>query len=105
VLYPWAHGEDGVIASVSQIYLSVPAFVARSAIAFAGWSLLAVTVPRISGARGVLLSAIGLVFYCVLISLLSIDWILSLEHPFYPEASAPAWRWRSCLLRSPGWLH
>jgi hypothetical protein len=85
-LYPWAHGEGGVIASVSQIYLNVPAFVARSVIAFAGWSLLAVAVPRISDARGVLLSAIGLVFYCVLISLVPVDWILSLEHPFYSES-------------------
>jgi hypothetical protein len=86
LLYPWAHAEGSVIPSVAHIYLNVPSFVARSVIAFLGWSVLAIAVPRIFGPRGVLLSAIGLVFYCVLISLVPVDWILSIEHPFFSES-------------------
>jgi hypothetical protein len=86
VLYSWAHGGGSVLPSVAHIYLNVPSFIARSIIAFAGWTILAVAVPRTDGARGTLLAALGLVFYCVLISLVPVDWILSLEHPFVSES-------------------
>jgi hypothetical protein len=45
-----------------------------------------VVLPRTSGPRATLLAAVGLVFYCLLISLLPVDWILSIEHPFYSES-------------------
>jgi hypothetical protein len=86
VLYPWVHGGGNIIPSVARVYLNVPAFVARSVVAFAGWSVLAVVLPRTSGPPGTLLAAVGLVFYGVLISLVSVDWILSLEHPFVSES-------------------
>src|SRR5262249_40456832 len=74
------------IASVRAIYLNVPSFVARSAVAFIGWSVLAFALPRTDGPRATLLAAVGLVFYSVLISLVPVDWILSLEHPFISES-------------------
>jgi hypothetical protein len=86
VLYPWMHGAGDVTPSVAHFYLNVPAFVARSVVAFIGWSVLAVAVPRTLGPRGSVLAAVGLVFYGVLISLIPVDWILSLEHPFISES-------------------
>lgn len=86
LLYPWMHAAGDVIPSVSRLYLNVPAFVARSVVAFVGWSLLAIALPRTPGPHGTLLAAVGLVFYGVLISLIPIDWILSLEHPFISES-------------------
>ncbi len=86
VLYPWMHGESGVIPSVAHVYLNAPSFAARSVIAFVGWSVLALAVPRTPGPRGTLLAALGLVFYGVLISLVPVDWILALEHPFTSES-------------------
>lgn len=86
VLYPWMQAAGDLIPSVSHIYLNMPSFVARSAIAFAGWSMLALALPRLAGGGGTLLAALGLVFHCALISLVPVDWILSIEHPFYSES-------------------
>ena len=86
IIYSWTRGGGGVIPSVAHIYLNIPSFVTRSVIAFAGWTALALAVPRMTGPGGMLLSALGLVFYCVLISLVPVDWILSLEHPFISES-------------------
>jgi hypothetical protein len=78
ILYPWATHSADVAPSVERFYLNQPLFIARSVIAFAGWSTLALLLPR----SGVVLSALGLVFYAVAISFVSIDWILSIEPAF-----------------------
>jgi hypothetical protein len=44
--------------------------------------VLGFPLPRIEGHRGQLVAALGLVFHGVLISVVSVDWILSLEPPF-----------------------
>ncbi len=85
-LYSWMHGGSDLIHSVRQIYLNPTAFIIRSVIAFVGWTVLALALPRVDGRRATLLAALGLVFYCVLISLVPVDWILSLEHPFVSES-------------------
>jgi hypothetical protein len=85
-LYPWMRGGNDVIQSVAHIYLNPPAFIVRSVIAFAGWTVLALALPRLHGGGATLLAALGLVFYGVLISLVPVDWILSLEHPFISES-------------------
>src|SRR5262249_19513849 len=46
------------------------------------WSVLALLLPRIDGARCELLAALGLVFHALAISIVSVDWYLSLEAPF-----------------------
>jgi hypothetical protein len=85
-LYSWIHGGAGLIPSVVHLYLNPLAFIIRSVVAFVGWTVLALVLPRMQGSGATLLAALGLVFYCVLISLVPVDWILSLEHPFVSES-------------------
>ncbi len=80
--YGWALGSGSVEPDVSQFYLNAPYFIGRSLIAFFGWSLLAYTLPRLTGWAAVLTAAIGLVFHGLIIGLIGVDWILSLEPPF-----------------------
>lgn len=82
ILYPWSGPAPSVKADVLSVYLNDPAFILRSIVALVGWSFLAFFLPRVSGARGQLLAALGLVFHAVSISFVSIDWYLSLEAPF-----------------------
>ena len=82
VLYPWAHHSPSVKPDVLSLYLSRPGFILRSLVALTGWSLLAFVPPRTDTRRGQLWAAIGLVFYAVTISSVSIDWYLSAEAPF-----------------------
>ncbi len=81
-LYPWAQQPPTVKPDVLSLYLNRPAFVVRSLVAFAGWSALALLLPRATGGRGQLLAAFGLVFHAAIISSVSIDWYLSVEAPF-----------------------
>ena len=85
-LYAWMHGGGDLIPSVRHIYLNPAAFIIRSVIAFLGWTVLALALPRMQGSGATLLAALGLLFYCVLISLVPVDWVLSLEHPFVSES-------------------
>jgi hypothetical protein len=81
-LYPWAQHPPSVKPDVLSLYLNGPAFIGRSLVAFVGWTALAFLLPRMSGGRGQLLAALGLVFHAVVISSVSIDWVLSIEPPF-----------------------
>jgi hypothetical protein len=82
LLAPWAHHQGDVKSDVISYYLNIPFFVGRSLIAIAGWTVLAFLVPRIAGRAGQFLAAIGLVFHAVVISAVSVDWILATEPPF-----------------------
>jgi hypothetical protein len=82
VLYGWVGGSANVSPSVAQFYLNWPLYIVRSAIAFSGWSVLALVLPRLGGRPGVLLAGVGMVFQAVLMTLLSTDWILSAEPVF-----------------------
>jgi hypothetical protein len=82
LLDPWSHRTGDIKPDVLSYYLNTPFFIARSLIAIAGWSVLAFLLPRVTGRPGQFLAAVGLVFHCVLISLVSVDWVLSLEPPF-----------------------
>jgi hypothetical protein len=82
LLYPWAGGSGAVKPDVLAAYLNVPWFIGRSLIALAGWSALALLLPQLSGARGLLLAAVGLGFHCVVIGPIGFDWFLSIEPPF-----------------------
>ncbi len=82
LLDPWSHHAGDVKPDVFSYYLNTPFFIGRSLIAIAGWSVLAFLLPRVGGHLGELVAALGLVFHCVLISVVSVDWILSLEPPF-----------------------
>jgi hypothetical protein len=82
LLVPWADTAGSVDADVASYYLNAPFFIARSLIAIAGWSALALLLPRIDGPSGQLLAALGLVFHAVAVSIVPVDWILSITPPF-----------------------
>jgi len=96
-LYEWARPEavahDPIIAHKAP-YLNVPFFVVRAAIYFAAWAGFAYGVSRMSLAqdRGVTeqsrhrlrrVSAVGLMVYCLTMTLASIDWLMSLSPHWY----------------------
>jgi hypothetical protein len=82
LLDPWSHDPSGIKSDVATDYLNTPFFIGRSLIAIAGWSALAYLLPRIGGHLGQFVAAIGLVFHALLISVVSVDWVLSIEPPF-----------------------
>lgn len=96
-VYPWADPEiartDAIIAQKSG-YLNVPFFIARAVVYFAAWCGFAHVLSRMSIAqdrtgdptlsrRMRLWSAIGLVAYCLTMTLASIDWMMSLTPHWY----------------------
>ncbi len=81
VLYPWMSAPATIAPDVARFYLNAPLFIGRSIGAFVGWGVLAVMLSR--GTRfGLLPAGLGLLFHAVMMSLVSIDWILSVEAPF-----------------------
>src|SRR5262249_4728500 len=81
-LYPWAGGAGAVKPEVLTAYLNVASFIRRSLIALAGWSALALLLPRYDGRRGLLLAAVGLAFHALVIGPIGFDWILSIAPTF-----------------------
>jgi hypothetical protein len=82
LLGAWSHRAGSVKPDVISYYLNAPYLVGRSLIALAGWSALAFVLPRATGQGGRLVAAVGLVLHAVLVSVVSIDWVLSVEPPF-----------------------
>jgi hypothetical protein len=82
LLDPWSHNPGGIKSDVLTYYLNAPSFIGRSLIAIAGWSALAFLLPRIGGRLDQLVAGLGLVFHALLISVVSVDWVLSIEPPF-----------------------
>jgi hypothetical protein len=85
-IYPWAADPSAIPADVAHWYLNGPSFSFRSLIALAGWSILAVIFAAGSGAR--LLAGLGLAFFGLTISLVAVDWYLSLEPHYVATAFA-----------------
>ena len=79
-IYPWAADPAAIPADVAHWYLNGPSFLMRSLIALVGWSFLAVMFAAGLGSR--LLAGLGLAFFGLTISLIAVDWYLSLE-PHY----------------------
>ena len=84
--YPWAAGT-GAAPDVLRLYLDPTLFLLRAAITLAGWSLLALLC--LSGHGSKLVAGLGLTFYGLSISLVSVDWILSVE-PGFNSSAFPA---------------
>jgi hypothetical protein len=97
-LYEWTRAE--VVASDELLqkkaaYLNTPFFLARTALAFAAWMLLAYFLNRWSGEQDShadhkaidrklqLLSGGGLVVYALTTTFTSVDWVMSLEPHWY----------------------
>ncbi|UPJ56910.1 hypothetical protein [Bradyrhizobium sp. 192] len=79
-IYPWAADASQIKPDIARWYLDQPWFVLRAVIALIGWSVLGVTFAL--GLGGRLLAALGLAFYGFTISMVAVDWFLSLE-PHY----------------------
>jgi hypothetical protein len=81
-VWPWV-ADPTVMprATVVQWYLNLPGFVLRGAVALAGWSVLGLLLVG-GGARRPAVGAPALIFHAVAITILGLDWILSLEPPF-----------------------
>jgi len=82
-LYPWAAAER-VKPDVAAYYLNSILFALRGVITLSGWSVLAVLLLRGSCTR--LVAGLGLAFYGLTISLVPVDWILSVEPDFTSSA-------------------
>ena len=85
-IYPWAANPTAIPADVARWYLNELSFLIRTLIAVAGWSLLAAIFGAALGSR--LLAGLGLAFFGLTISLVAVDWFLSLEPRYVATAFA-----------------
>src|SRR6201996_1283074 len=86
LIYPWAADPTAVPVDVAGWYLNGVSFSLRGLIALAGWSVLAIAFA--AGLGGRLLAGLGLAFFGLSISLVAVDWYLSLEPHYVATAFA-----------------
>lgn len=84
--YHWATDTSVIRPAVARVYLNETAYLLRTAAALIGWSVLAYLVVRERCTE--LVAALGLVFYGFFISLVAVDWILSIDSSFSSSAFA-----------------
>lgn len=84
-IFPWAASAGATPPGVG-LYLNAPFFLGRTVLALCGWSILAIVVIRGRCTR--LIAGLGLAFYGLTVSLVSVDWILSVEPRFTSTAFA-----------------
>ena len=85
-IYPWAADPSVIPADVARWYLNGISFSIRAAIALFGWSVLGVIFAAGIGSR--LLAGLGLAFFGLTISLVAVDWYLSVEPHYVASAFA-----------------
>jgi hypothetical protein len=85
-IYPWAADPSAIPVDVARWYLNGPLFAIRAIIALGGWSVLGVLFA--AGIGSPLLAALGLAFFGLTISLVSVDWYLSLQPHYTATAFA-----------------
>ncbi len=83
-LYPWANGGAGTAPDVARFYLNVPAFGIRGLVAIVVWAAIGLLVA--SRGLGLLGASIALVFHGVAVSLVAVDWMLSIDPRFSDSA-------------------
>ena len=88
VLYPWASDPAAAVhEDVARLYLNPQGFVLRGFLALGGWSLLALLLAILPpGGPRSLVAALGLVFHFAATTILSLDWLLSLDPRFQSTA-------------------
>lgn len=83
LIYGWAAAPGGLDAQTHRLFLNLPLFILRSAIAVLGWSAIALQLDRIAGPRGGLggrLGAgLGLAFHGIAVSVVAVDWVLAVQ--------------------------
>ncbi|WP_439393429.1 hypothetical protein ACRQ5Q_29395 [Bradyrhizobium sp. PMVTL-01] len=85
-IYSWAANPGEIKPDVAVWYLSQTSFVLRAVVTLAGWSVLAVIFA--SGLGGRLLAGLGLAFFGLTISMVAVDWFLSIEPHYVSTAFA-----------------
>jgi hypothetical protein len=85
-IYPWAANPAAIAPDVAHWYLRDASFALRAVIALLGWSMLGVLFAI--GLRSQLAAGLGLAFFGFTISLVAIDWYLSLEPRYVASAFA-----------------
>ncbi|MGH6725188.1 MAG: hypothetical protein ACREB8_01415 [Pseudolabrys sp.] len=84
VLFSWTHNHgDEITHSVRLIYLNVPAYIIRSLVALAGLSVIVFILPAADAPSAPLIAGVGLVFYGIAATFLGLDWLLTVEAPFF----------------------
>jgi hypothetical protein len=84
--YRWASDASVLRPAVAHAYLNQPAFLLRTSVALIGWSALAVVVVR--RRCTMLIAGLGLAFHGIAVSLVAVDWILSVDSSFSSSAFA-----------------
>ena len=82
LIYPWAHTPMTVEPGVRHLYLNPPLFWARTLIALGGWSAISLSLHRIEGPRGRLGAGLALAFHGLAVSVVGVDWVLSILPSF-----------------------
>ncbi len=82
LIYSWAAAPGEIDASVHRYYLNPSLFILRSVVALGGWSIIALRLPKIEGRMGRLGAGLGLAFHGVMVSVVAVDWILSILPSF-----------------------
>ncbi|ACA20107.1 conserved hypothetical protein [Methylobacterium sp. 4-46] len=85
-IYPWAADPAQAPPQVAPLYLHPTFFLARSVLALVIWSVIGLVVA--AGRGGGLFAAVALLLHAVLISVIAVDWVLSVEPGFTSSAFA-----------------
>jgi hypothetical protein len=83
-LYPWAHGGSTTAPDVARFYFNVPVFAAVGFVALIGWAAIGAMLAI--GALGLLGASIALVFHGFAVSLVAVQWMLSID-PAYSDSA------------------
>ncbi len=87
-LYPWVTQPEAAAPGVAALYLNPAGWLLRSALALAGWSVLALLLRRDGAPR--LVAALGLCFHAVAVSMVGMDWVVSATPRFVSTAFGTA---------------
>lgn len=85
-VYPWAAQPSTIPADVARWYLNGPSFTIRALITLGGWSFLGIAFTVGTPSR--LFAALGLAFFGLTISMVGVDWYLSLQPRYTSSAFA-----------------
>ena len=85
-IYPWAADPAAAPPDVARWYLNATSFTARAIVALGGWTVLGIMFAAGSGSR--LVAGLGLAFLGLTISLVAVDWFLSVEPRYTASAFA-----------------
>ena len=83
-LYPWAASGAATAPDVAHFYLNVPVFAAVGFVAVIGWATIGALLA--AGALGLLGASIALVFHGFAVSLVAVQWMLSID-PRYSDSA------------------